>query len=156
MFRFVYAMVGVTEVATELTQETFVRAYRSFDRYEARSAPSTWLCGIARNVVLNHLRSQKQFVRLFESEGHSVAEPVAQDAVPERELLSRELAQAIRTALLALDEDKRIAFTLKVLEGESYEAIAAITGSAVAKLRTDVHRARLQLRAALAAYQEER
>jgi RNA polymerase sigma-70 factor (ECF subfamily) len=156
VFRFVYSMVGASEVARELTQETFVRAFRSFDSYEERSAASTWLCGIARNVVLNHLRSQKQSLRLFvqdEEPERSVAE--AQPA-PDRELLSRELRDAIRAALLTLDDDKRVAFTLKVLEGLSYEAIAAVTGSAIAKLKTDVHRARLQLRAALAGYVEER
>jgi RNA polymerase sigma-70 factor (ECF subfamily) len=71
-------------------------------------------------------------------------------------MLSRELRDAIRDALLRLDADKRAAFTLKVMEGMSYEEIAAATGSAVAKLKTDVHRARLQLRAELAGYMEER
>lgn len=162
VYRFVYGMVGVAEVAKELTQETFVRAFRAFDRYEARSSATTWLCGIARNVVLNHLRSQRQFVRIFEGEAEPESGAQASDrayateGAPERELLSRELRETIRAALLALDEDKRIAFTLKVLEGESYESIAAITGSAIAKLKTDVHRARLQLRAALAGYLEER
>jgi RNA polymerase sigma-70 factor, ECF subfamily len=153
VYRFVYAMVGAAEAAKELTQETFVRAFRSFAAYEGRGAASTWLCGIARNVVLNHFRAQRHFDRLFDAG----AEPErAGGDIPERQLLSRELRGAIREALLRLDPDKRAAFTLKVLEGMSYEEIAAATGSAVAKLKTDVHRARLQLRAELAGYMEER
>jgi RNA polymerase sigma-70 factor (ECF subfamily) len=149
VYRFVYAMVGAADAAKELTQETFFRAFRSFETFEARSAPSTWLCGIARNVALNHLRAQRAF------DGREVPERVSSEA-PERQLLSRELRDAIRVALLDLDAEKREAFTLKVLEEKSYEEIAAITGSAIAKLKTDVHRARLQLRAALAGYLEER
>ena len=152
LYRFVYAMVGVADVARELTQETFFRAFRAFDQYESRSAASTWLFGVARNVALNHIRSQRQFVRVFDADAE--VDAVGNEA-PERELLSRELRGAIRDALLELDPDKRTAFTLKVLEEKSYEEIAAITGATVAKLKTDVHRARLQLRASLAGYAEE-
>ena len=153
VYRFVYAMVGAAEAAKELTQETFVRAFRAFGGYEQRGAPSTWLCGIARNVVLNHFRAERHFARVFDRDA---APERAGGQVPEGRMLSRELRGAIREALLRLDADKRAAFTLKVMEGMSYEEIAAATGSAVAKLKTDVHRARLQLRAELAGYVEER
>ena len=152
VFRFVYALVGNSETAKELTQETFVRAFQSFERFESRSAASTWLCGIARNVVLNHFRAARQFKRVFDADAETER---AGHAAPERELLSRELREAIRTSLLTLDEEKRVAFALKVIEGKSYEEIAAITGSAIAKLKTDVHRARLQMREALHAFREE-
>jgi RNA polymerase sigma-70 factor (ECF subfamily) len=148
VYRFLCCMVGGGDVARELAQETFYRAFKARDTFASRSAASTWLCGIARNVALNHLRSSGRYVS---DEG--IAERVS-DAAPERELLAREQREAIRRALLALDEEKRVAFTLKVLEQKSYEEIAAITGSAVGKLRTDVHRARLQLRVALAEHRE--
>jgi RNA polymerase sigma-70 factor (ECF subfamily) len=152
VYRFLHALTGSADTAKELAQETFYRAFKSFGAFEGRSAASTWLCGIARNVALNHFRAGRQMVRVFDDE----AKPDrAGDDVPDRLLLSRELRDAIRHSLLDLDDDKRIAFTLKVLEEKSYEEIAAITGSAIAKLKTDVHRARLQLRAALAAYREE-
>jgi RNA polymerase sigma-70 factor (ECF subfamily) len=145
VYRFVYAMVGAAEAAKELTQETFVRAFRAFGSYEGRGAASTWLCGIARNVVLNHFRAERHFARVFDAG----AEPEgAERAIPE-------LRAVLRAALLRLDPDKRAAFTLKVMEGMSYQEIAAVTGAAVAKLKTDVHRARLQLRAELAGYVEE-
>lgn len=153
VYRFVYAMVGSADAAAELTQETFYRAFRAFGSFEARSAPSTWLCGIARNVALNDVRSSRQSGRLFDREAREPER--ADDDAPDRRLLSRELREAIRTGLQALDDDKRVAFALKVLEGKSYEEIAAITGSAVAKLKTDVHRARLQLRAVMRDYLEE-
>src|SRR6202007_2620305 len=113
VYRFVYAMVGAAEAAKELKQETFVGGFRGFGGYEGRGAASTWLCGIARNVVLNHFRAQRHFARVFD-----VAEPErAGGATPE-------LRASIRAALLRLDADKRAAFTLKVMEGMTYEEIA--------------------------------
>lgn len=153
VYRFLYAIVGSADAAAELTQETFFRAFRAFGGFEARSAASTWLCGIARNVALNHLRAARQFGRVFDSDADQPER--ADDDAPDRQVLTRELREAIRQGLLALDVDKRVAFTLKVLEEKSYEEIAAITGSAVGKLKTDVHRARQQLRAVLRGYVEE-
>ena len=152
VYRFLCALTGSAETAKELAQETFYRAFKAFGTFQERSAPSTWLCGIARNIALNHFRSRRQFALVFDDE----AEPEhASGAPPDRGVLSRELRGAIRAALLGLDTDKRIAFTLKLLEQKSYDEIAAITGSAVAKLKTDVHRARLQMRVALADYREK-
>ncbi|MDQ3282332.1 MAG: RNA polymerase sigma factor [Acidobacteriota bacterium] len=153
VYRFVYALVGDAELAKELTQETFVRAFEAFGRYEERSAVSTWLCGIARNVVRNDWRARRQSLRVFDAD--AVADGIESEGAEER-AMSGQLRDAIRRALLRLDEEKRVAFTLKVLEGRSYEEIEAVTGSAIAKLKTDVHRARLQLREALRGFVEER
>lgn len=145
VYRFLYCLVGDAEAARELAQETFFRAYRAFDRFEERSAVSTWLCGIARNAARNHFRARN--VTAEESD----REPVTEER-PDTALLTRELRDAIRDAVLELDEEKRTAFALKIVEQRSYEEISAITGSAIAKLKTDVHRARLQLRAALSGH----
>ncbi len=59
---------------------------------------------------------------------------------------------AIQTALLALDEDKRTVFTLKVFQQRSYEEISEITGFSVGKLKTDLHRARAVMRRRLGPY----
>lgn len=144
VYRYLYCMVGDADTARELAQETFFRAYRAFDRFAERSAVSTWLCGIARNTALHHFRAQKRVL----PEPESATEPAAPGS-PDDELLGRELRGAIRRAILELDEEKRTAFTLKILQKRTYEEISAITGSAIAKLKTDVHRARLQLRAVL-------
>ena len=143
-----YGLVGNPESARDLVQEAFYRAFRAIGDFRGESAMSTWLCGIARNVALNHIRSQK-----YVSDAPLPDDRPSADR-PDRRLLGGELREAIRRSLLSLDADKRDAFTLKVMHGKSYEDIAAITGSAIAKLKTDVHRARLHLRAALAPYLE--
>lgn len=149
VYRFVYAMTGDADAAAELTQETFFRAFKAREAFEARSAASTWLCGIARNATLNHLRTRGRFMAV---EPQERAGSDRADAA----LIGGELRGAIRAALQRLDVDKRTVFILKVIEEKSYEEIAAITGSAIAKLKTDLHRARLQLREALRGYTEGR
>lgn len=151
IYRFLYCLVGDAHLAQELTQETFFRAFRARQTFHGDSAASTWLCGIARNVARNFARSARRSRFRLASELPAEA-AAATGTSPDRELLSRELREAIRVALLELDDAKREAFTLKVLQRRSYEEIAAITGDAVAKLKTNVHRARQELRALLAPY----
>lgn len=60
VFRFLYAMVGEHDLAEDLTQETFMRAYASMNTLRGESKLSTWLCGIAKNVALNTLRGRNR------------------------------------------------------------------------------------------------
>src|ERR1041384_5719253 len=71
---------------------------------------------------------------------------------PDRELLDKELNGVIRDALGALDEDKRLVFTLKIFQQRSYEEISEITGSSIPKLKTDLHRARAEMRRRIQPY----
>jgi RNA polymerase sigma-70 factor (ECF subfamily) len=67
-------------------------------------------------------------------------------------LLGNELNDLIRRSLAALDEDRRLVFTLKVFHQCSYEEIAMITGFSLAKLKTDLHRARAEMRRRIKPY----
>ena len=71
---------------------------------------------------------------------------------PDHELLDKELNGVIRDALGALDEDKRLVFTLKIFQQRSYEEISEITGSSIPKLKTDLHRARAEMRRRIQPY----
>jgi RNA polymerase sigma-70 factor (ECF subfamily) len=73
-------------------------------------------------------------------------------AAPVEGVLSKELNEMIRRSLAELDEDKRLVFTLKVLHQCSYEEIAEITGFTLAKLKTDLHRARAEMRRRIGSY----
>jgi RNA polymerase sigma-70 factor (ECF subfamily) len=72
--------------------------------------------------------------------------------VPVDGVLNKELNEVIQRSLAALDEDKRLVFTLKVLHQYSYEEIAEITGFSLAKLKTDLHRARAEMRKRISPY----
>ena len=149
---FIYDMVSDRALAEELTQETFVRAFRGIHSMKPETKLSTWLFGIARNVARESLRARTRANTQVTLEDESVMDLSDQKPVPVDRLLSKELNEVIRRALEALDEDKRLVFTLKVFHQCSYEEIAEITGFSLAKLKTDLHRARAEMRRRIQPY----
>jgi RNA polymerase sigma-70 factor, ECF subfamily len=153
---FIYDMVGERELAEELMQETFVRAYRNLAALREDARLSTWLFGIAKNVAREQLRSRRKLSRKVELDDESVQELRDKKPKPDDFLINQELNGVIRDALSRLDEDKRMVFALKIFQQQSYEEIAAITGFSVAKLKTDLHRARAEMRRLIRPYMEVR
>ena len=149
---FIYDMVSDRELAEELTQETFVRAFRGMGGMNPDTKLSTWLFGIARNVARESLRARTRANRQVDLEDKAVMDLSDQKPVPVDRLLSKELNELIRRSLAALDHDKRLVFTLKVFHQRSYEEIAEITGFSMAKLKTDLHRARAEMRRRIKPY----
>jgi RNA polymerase sigma-70 factor (ECF subfamily) len=149
---FIYDMVGQRDLAEELAQETFVRAYKSIRGMRDDTKLSTWLFGIAKNVARESLRSRVRDERRVELDDGRVMALSDSNLPPDRELLDRELNSLIQGALGALDEDKRLVFTLKVFQQRSYEEISEITGFSIAKLKTDLHRARAEMRRRIQPY----
>jgi RNA polymerase sigma-70 factor (ECF subfamily) len=149
---FVYDMVGQRELAEELTQETFVRAYKNLGGLRDETKLSTWLFGIAKNVTRESLRSRVKEDRKVGIEDDRVVELSDAGLTPDDELLNKELSGVISRALSLLDEDKRLVFTLKVFQQRSYEEIAEITGFSIPKLKTDLHRARAEMRRRIRPY----
>ena len=149
---FIYDMVNDRGLAEELTQETFVRAYRAIHTMRAETKLSTWLFGIARNVARESLRARVRANSHVDLTDKSVMDLSDNKPVPVDGLLNKELNELIRRSLAALDEDKRLVFTLKVLHQCSYDEIAAITGFSMAKLKTDLHRARAEMRKRISPY----
>ena len=149
---FIFDMVNDRGLAEELTQETFVRAYRAMRTMRKDTKLSTWLFGIARNVARESIRARVRANREVHLADKSVMDLSDNKPVPVDGLLSKELNELIRRSLAALDEDKRLVFTLKVLHQCSYEEIAAITGFSIAKLKTDLHRARAEMRRRISPY----
>ena len=149
---FIYDMVSDRDLAEELTQETFVRAYRGIRGMNAETKLSTWLFGIARNVARESLRARVRANRHVGLDDKSVLDLSDDEPVPVERLLSKELNDLIRRSLATLDEDKRLVFTLKVFHHCSYEEIADITGFSLAKLKSDLHRARAEMRRRIKPY----
>ena len=143
---FIYDMVGRRDLAEELAQETFVRAYKGIRSLKDDTKLSTWLFGIAKNVARESIRARIRDHYKVEMEDDGVAQLSDKDLLPDDQLLSKELNAVIQEALAGLDADKREVFTLKVFQQRSYEEIAAITGFSIAKLKTDLHRARAEMR----------
>jgi RNA polymerase sigma-70 factor (ECF subfamily) len=150
VYRFAYAMTGDHVRAEDVVQDTFVAAYHGLTRLRGEARLTTWLCAIARNILMKSFRRMQP--QIIASEAALQPSDVM---TPEARLLSEETGRLILGALLQLDEDKRTVFTLKMIEGLSYEEIASITGSAVPKLKTDLFRARARMRELLAEWKEE-
>ncbi|HWP43077.1 MAG TPA: sigma-70 family RNA polymerase sigma factor [Blastocatellia bacterium] len=149
---FIYDMVGQRELAEELAQETFVRAFKGLGALRDDARLSTWLFGIAKNVARESLRSRVREDHKVGIDDDRVVELSDNKLAPDDELLNKELNRVIQSALGELDEDKRIVFTLKVFQQRSYEEIAEITGFSIPKLKTDLHRARAEMRRRISPY----
>ena len=149
---FIYDLVSDRELAEELTQETFVRAFRNLSTLRQETKLSTWLFGIAKNVARESLRARMKDSRQVDLEDKSVLDLSDQSPVPVNQLLSKELNELIQRSLALLDDDKRLVFTLKVFQQCSYEEIADITGFSISKLKTDLHRARSEMRRRISPY----
>jgi len=149
VYKFIYAMLGTREAAEELTQETFLGALRGITHLRGEARLKTWLCGIAKNIVYKHLRSNLR-------EATNSAETIdsldifdKKSLAPDREFLSKELNHLIGSALKKLDADKRLVFTLKELQNLSYREISEITDFSIPKLKIDLHRAKIEMRSLL-------
>jgi len=156
VFRFLYGMVGERRLAEELTQETFMHAYKNIGTVREEAKLLSWLCGIARHVALHSLRSRPGKNQWIEIDDQEVAELKDAQLTPETRMLNTELKAVIHEALAALDDDKRGVFILKVLQQMSYQEIAAATGFSIPKLKTDLHRAKAQMRRLIRPYLEVR
>jgi|SRR5215213_6708515 len=155
VYKFICAMLGGDdETAKELMQETFLAAYKSIGGLRGEATLRTWLCGIAKNLVYKNFRSRRH-----QNVGSSEKIELLNFAdnknlLPDREFLSKELSQVIGAALAELDEDKRLVFVLKEMQFLSYKEISDITGFSIPKLKTDLHRAKIEMRHILRPYLE--
>jgi RNA polymerase sigma-70 factor (ECF subfamily) len=154
IYKFIYAMLGEKGAAEELTQETFLAAYKSIHKLRSDAQLRTWLCAIAKNVVYKSLRSRRKEGTNSGEQVESLGKADEKNLPPDREVLSKELNHLIRSALAQLDEDKRLVFALKELQHLSYKEISDITGAAIPKLKTDLHRAKIEMRRMLSTYLE--
>jgi RNA polymerase sigma-70 factor (ECF subfamily) len=154
VYKFVYAMLGETAAAEEATQETFLAAYKNIRGLRGEAKLQTWLCAIAKNVVYKSFRSLNKDAGKSADEIESFEMPDEKTLAPDRQFLSKELNQVIGAALEKLDADKRLVFTLRELQHLSYQEIAEITGSGVPKLKTDLRRAKIEMRTLLEPYLE--
>jgi RNA polymerase sigma-70 factor (ECF subfamily) len=148
VYRLAYRLSGNRADAEDLTQETFVRVFRSLAEY----TPGTfegWLHRITTNLFLDMVR-RRQRIR-FDALPDDVGDRLAsREAGPEQVFELMNLDPEIQAALDALPPDFRVAVVLCDLEQLSYEEIAATLNIKVGTVRSRIHRGRVLLREALA------
>jgi len=148
VYRLAYRLTGNQHDAEDLTQEVFVRVFRSLSSY----TPGTfegWLHRITTNLFLDGAR-RRQRIR-FEGLGADVAQRLpGSELSPADAWDDAHLDGDVQAALQALPPDYRAAVVLCDIEGFSYEEIAATMGVKLGTVRSRIHRGRAQLRTALA------
>lgn len=154
IYKFIYAMLGNVELAEELTQETFLGAYKNINSLRGDAALKTWLCAIAKNTVYGSFRSKNRQVKKADDDLETLDLTDEKTLPPDREFLNKELNRAIQEALGKLSKDKRTIFILKEMQQLSYNEISEITGAAIPKLKTDLFRAKCEMRKLLEPYSE--
>lgn len=139
------AHLGDRRYADDLTQETFLRAFRSLPRFAGRSSARTWLLSIARRVCADHIREIRRRPRVV---APLLAEPGTGDGadgvVAGAGRDSGDVADGVvlRALVDSLDPDRREAFVLTQVIGLSYADAASVCGCPVGTIRSRVARAR--------------
>jgi RNA polymerase sigma-70 factor, ECF subfamily len=149
IYNFLYRMVGSVEEAEDLAQQTFLMALQQLGTLRDPTQIESWIYRIARNEVYQKFR-KKQPDSLEESgvEVQNIPEDRSH-ANPEAIMLDHELETTVQRALAQLPAKLREVFILGVVQGLSYADVAAIVGRSMLAVKTDVYRARLQIRDAL-------
>lgn len=150
IFKLCLRMTGNREDAADLTQEAFLKAYRSIASFRGDCRFSSWMIRIASNVCLDFLRSKskKQTVPLTtENDDGEEAELDITDTapLPEDRLLSGELKASISRGLERLSDEQRQILVLRELDGLSYDEIAGTLGIEVGTVKSRIFRARKRL-----------
>ncbi len=143
VFALCLRMCGRRDLAEELAQEAFVRAWRNLGSFRGDSAFSTWLHRLTVNVVLGHHRSR---FRREAREGPNEAIDAVAESAPASE---PGVAIDLERAIAALPNGARTVFVLHDVEGYRHEEIGRLLGVAVGTSKAQLHRARRLLREAL-------
>jgi RNA polymerase sigma-70 factor, ECF subfamily len=144
-------LLGDRDEAVDLSQEVFLRVFRTIHRFRGQSSLRTWIYRIAVNQARNrhrfwrrrHRADQVSLDEHLAKHGEFVSEG---DATPERVLAQKELAARLQAALDRLPFDQRTAIVLREIDGLSYDEIAFSLGLAIGTVKSRLTRARQALR----------
>jgi RNA polymerase sigma-70 factor (ECF subfamily) len=151
--RFLADLLCDRVLASDATQETFVRAFRRVDGLPEGTRLVAWVFGVARNVSLEMRKARGRASRVMTPEEPGDHDRADRDArSPEAELLDREALHVVQRALSSLPEERRAVLLLRLDHGLAYDEIATTMGWSLAKVKVEIFRAREVLRATFAEY----
>jgi len=149
VLNFIYRMVASIEEAEDLTQETFVTVYQKLGSLKDDAKFEPWLFRIARNYVYQKYRRRSPATVSVDSRdeaGRTATELVDERKGPQEAFQADELERVVRDVILDLPEKYREVLVLSAIHNLSYQEIAEIVGRSLPSVKTDIHRARLQVR----------
>lgn len=143
IYGFLLVRTGEEDLAEELTQETFYQALKSLSRFDGKSALSTWLCGIAKNVWYTHLRKQKKYHHIPLEEIPEQSEPLSISL--EQEVLNRLESRQIKEQMDNMKEPARTVMYLRLIEDLSFRQIGEIMEKSETWARVTFYRGKERL-----------
>lgn len=146
--RLLSRMVRDASEVEDLAQETFIKAYRALGSFRSESAFYTWLYRIGINTAKNYLAAQGRRVPTTteldaeEAEGFDDSGLLRDLDTPERLMQTRQVAEVVNAAMLALPDDLRAAIMLREIDGLSYDEISEVMNCPIGTVRSRIFRAR--------------
>ncbi|NNC39450.1 MAG: sigma-70 family RNA polymerase sigma factor [Acidimicrobiia bacterium] len=146
VFGLIHRMVREDELAEELAQDVFLKAFQGLDKFRSESSFGTWVYRIAVNHVRDYLGSRtardRKREKSLDGEDLSAFEPISTLPRPDELLQESETAEFFARSLEALDHHLKVAFLLRHQEGRSYADMAEILGITEGNAKVRVHRGR--------------
>ena len=147
IFRYLRRVTSRTSEAEDLSQETFLRAYRAYRTLTPEANVRAWLFAIATNLSRNHFRSEKR--RRLAYASASVERREADPGGPEAEALFGEARDLLETTIHGLPMKQRVAFTLRKMHDLDYETIGRSLDCSAESARSHVFQALRKIRVSL-------
>ncbi len=159
LYNMAYRLARNAEDAEDLVQETYLKAYKYYDKFEPGTNLKAWLFKILKNTFINGYRKrqnqppQSAFSDIEESFESLVSDEAGRNSkTPEEEVLDKVLDEDVQEALSSLSEDYRMVIDLVDLEGFSYKEAASILEVPVGTVMSRLYRGRRMLEQALLLY----
>lgn len=158
VYSVIYNLTSNREDASDLTQDTFIKAFQSIKRFKGKSSFFTWLYRIAVNTTLTHLRKYKMkrffsFEKMSE-EDHSAGfiNNLVSESDSDKSAMMNELQEKLNDAFQKLSIKHRTVVTLFEIDGLNHKEIAEIVGTSIGTVRSRLHYAKQFLQAELKDY----
>jgi RNA polymerase sigma-70 factor (ECF subfamily) len=149
VYRFIKSMVSNSDLASDLTQDVFVAAYKNLQRFDRRRGSfTTWLFTIAKNHVINDSRKKRPIIT------DPIYEPTCGNSEPLNEAGFKEFAAELDNELNKLPPDQKRVFVFAELQDLPHEQIAEIENVSVGTVKSRLSRAKEKLRAAMEKFNE--
>lgn len=146
-----YRMMGNEEDACDMTQEAFLKAFKSIGRFNSKSTFGTWVYRIAVNTCIDELRKRKKvkfypIVHNDSPEGDGSKLIVDADDLPEEQMVRRETREQVQRAIDNLPKEHKVIIVLREIQGKTYKEIANVLGLNIGTVKSRISRARQSLK----------
>jgi RNA polymerase sigma-70 factor (ECF subfamily) len=146
VFNIAYKFVGKHDLAEDLTQDIFLKLYRSLDTFDRRANFQTWLISVSRNLCIDHYRSvRKERETINRDVDASTLSPVSRDRSAYAQLELRDRVQLLRAALDMLPPTLRTAVLMRDIQELTYQEIADRLNVPEGTVKSRINRGRTEL-----------